>query len=226
MVKKISELTAVSSLTGTEEFEVNQSGTSKKATASQIVTLASGGGVTAQKYTSGRWYSLFQTHTSVIGTAATVNTIRMVPFLIHKSVTISDLMARVTTAAAGGNIQYAVYASDTAGKPTGTALTSTGNLSMASIGAVSATLGANLTLSPGLYWAAANQDNATGVCLAPGPNTLLGLYGSTSPSTIASAGPPNNLIVASTFGTWPDLTATTPTESTTIHGPMMYYKVA
>lgn len=43
MTKKISQLTAVASLAGTEQFEVNQGGTSKRATADQVATYALGG---------------------------------------------------------------------------------------------------------------------------------------------------------------------------------------
>lgn len=226
MAKKISELTAASSLVGTEEFETNQGGTSKKATAAQIAALASGGTVTAPKYTSGRWYSVYQTHTSQAGAAPASNTIRAIPFLLSKSVTISDLMARITTAAAGGNMQLAIYASDSAGKPTGNALATTASISMAATGPGSATLATPVTLPSGLYWAMVAQDNTTGVVHAPGMNPLLGLYGSTSPSTIASAGPPNQMVINQTFGTWPDFTSLTMSESTTVGSAVLYFKVA
>jgi hypothetical protein len=56
MAKKVSELTAVSSLTGTEIIPVVQSGTSKKATIDNVIALATGSNrnnVTALSIASG-----------------------------------------------------------------------------------------------------------------------------------------------------------------------------
>lgn len=213
MAKKISELPAASSLAGTEEVEVNQGGISKKATASQIYAA---GTAKRRKVASGKYFCPIRPYSDQAGGAIPANNMRLWPFEIDEPVTFNEIMVRISTAAAGGNVQAAVYASDANGNPTGNPLASTPNISTGTVGPGIGVLGASVTLQPGMYWMATNGDaaSATAVMRAPGTNTMLALFGSTSPANIASAAPPTSLSKPATFGTWPDMTGNSYIENT------------
>ena len=148
------------------------------------------------------------------GSALTANTIALYPFIPRRSITINNLGARVATAVAGSNLQLAIYGSDTANKVTGIALGSTASLSGATAASVSGPVTAS-TLQAGLiYWGGINSDAAP-VMAAPAAaslyfNSILGV--SLLSEVLFSATAALQLrTVAQTFGTWPDLTAVTPT---------------
>jgi hypothetical protein len=112
-------------------------------------------------YISGNWYLPDgQSPSSGINSN---NLIRFVPFLPRKTVTVTDIGVSISTASAGQNLQLAIYAGNAAtGKPTGNALSNTPDISTASTGRVSGTLGAAVTLTAGnLYFVAINMSDAT-----------------------------------------------------------------
>jgi hypothetical protein len=170
-------------------------------------------------YVPGNYYAL-SPYVSVSGGAAlAANTIRTYPIVISKPLRVAELAARVTTTSAGGNFQLAIYANNPAtARPTGTALCSTGNLSTASGAAVSGAVTA-VTLAPGTYWFASNQDNAAAAYQALTNGTIFTGYfaGSATLANVTSgaSGAMLSLTVAQAFNTWPDLTSGSFTESTT-----------
>lgn len=149
-----------------------------------------------------------------------LNTIGLVPFPVHETMTVSAFVCRITTLAAGGNIQLAVYASDpTTGMPTGNALGTTASQTTAATGVFSLALaGSNFQMTPGVYWWAVNSDNTTVVMasVATGQEWSGALVGAASAANSWSGTTNIGLswTVAQTFGTWPDLTGGSFTEAT------------
>lgn len=179
----------------------------------------------------GRWYSPVPTG-SQGGSAIPANTIIFQPFVVAKAITVSDLGVLVTTAQAAGNVQVAIYADGGAAKPTGNALAVTASMTTAVVTGVQADItGANVALAPGLYWMAVNQDNSSsafstvGAALhhfsyLVGGSTLNDLFGAATSYAM-------RLTLAQTFGTWPDVTASSFTLSTgSVASAIVYMKVA
>lgn len=160
-----------------------------------------------------------------------LNTIRLTPFAVEEEITISDLGARLNAAQASSNIQLAIYGNNPAiNEATGNALASTASIPTTT-GAqwVSAALGANVAIKPGLaYWLASNSDNASttfalvGVLISP----LTSLMGRPALSELGgNTFGQNSLSIAQTFGTWPDLTAAAFTVGNG-NNPLIPFKVA
>lgn len=166
------------------------------------------------------------------GTAPPVNTIRCVPFQIFQPVTIQAIGTRITTLSASGNVQFAIYANNAAtGRPTGTALGATGSLSTTLTGVFSAApAGGNFTLQPGTYWSAVNQDNSTAAYRtnATGQSFTTALIGTATEASITNASTSAALTIstAQTFGTWPDLTGASFTETTALGSAMIHFRAA
>ena len=172
-------------------------------------------------YVAGRWYMPFNRSVqAAVGGAIAANSIRLAPFFIPKAVTISTLGARITTAAASGNIQLAIYnSSTTTGLPT-TLAAHTASISTTSTGLVSAAVvegSGSVTLAPGLYWMAINADATAGGTVIMQAYNTNGIFGSDiiGSATQANVSTGTNLAsciqtVAATFDTWTaDLTGTT-----------------
>lgn len=178
-------------------------------------------GTILQRHVAGRWYHAAQMATSS-GAAMTTGNARLVPFFLLETITISDLGCRIQTAASGGNLALAIYASDaTTQYPTGTPVASTGSISTTSSGPVSADItGADVQLTPGLYWMAVSVDaTASSVVTTTAQSNsftwMTFLLGSTVLSRLSSGGSGSvsmHLETAMTFGTWPNLTAASFTE--------------
>jgi hypothetical protein len=225
----VAALTALATIDGNELFYCvdDPAGTpaDRKATLDQIRAVPF-------NYIAGRWYypNGIIGHTSA--SAAGIDSIRLFPFFVHQKVTVSDLAIRISTLQAGQNMQAAIYANNvTTAKPTGNALSSTGNISTAGTGNISAALGANVQLTPGLlYWLATNASHAGIVAAAinPNDNVMSIAHGtSTLNNIMASSGSTmSGLSVAQTFGTWPDLTSASFTElSNAATIPIVVFKV-
>lgn len=188
-----------------------------RVTALTSVTIsASGSGqVLHPGYVAGRWYSTLVGNFSA-GTALANGSIRLYPFMVTQAITLSNIGARVTTAASGGNIQLAIYASNTSTKyPTGTALCSTASISTTTAGDVGPAACAISLTAGTLYWGAVNADATAGgtaimQVLAAAATNAGWLIGATTQAGISGAATSGNfLIVAATaFNTWPDLTNT------------------
>lgn len=164
--------------------------------------------------------------------APSANTIYVTPLVIKERCTLSALAARVGSSQAAQNCQLAIYASNPTTKmPTGNALSSTANISTASgTTNISAALGANQQIEPGLYWLAFNTSSTTAtfavVSAAGGPATaLIGSSALTNMWAAASAIQLLGFTVSQSFGTWPDLTSASFTEVANNLVPLMAFKV-
>jgi hypothetical protein len=171
-------------------------------------------------YIPGNWYLPYAASGGT-GSALAANTISILPMILKSRVSISQLGARITTGSAGGNVQLALYAHlASSGRPTGAALGSTGSISTTSTGVISAALaGGNITLEPGLYWTGINADNAT-VALVTHTSSQAQtamMVGSATLGDIlwGSTGLQVGLTLAQSYGSWPDVTGQTWTETST-----------
>lgn len=171
-----------------------------------------------QGHKAGRFYNP-AIHAFAAGTAPVAATITAHPFMVPETMTVSDITARVTTLAASGNVQFAIYAADpTTDAPTGTALASTASMSTTTATVVNGALTANVQLFPNrLYWLAFNCDaTGGGTCIMQIPNgatSLFGYYvGSATAADISSGANTMGCYLRSAstgihaFNTWPDLT--------------------
>ena len=180
-------------------------------------------------YVSGNWY-IGDIGGYTAGAAPGLGSIRAYPFYLQQPVTINALGLRVTTLSAGGNVQAAIYAHNSAtGRPTGNALASTASMSTASAASVNSAV--NVTLPAGIYWFATNCDNATSAFagISSGLSFISSTIGSATQSNVISASPNgiSGVTVSQTFGTWPDLTSATFTETTSGSTmPMVQFKAA
>jgi len=189
-------------------------------------------GIITPIYVAGNWYTgLMPSESSIaVGAVPGANSIRLHPFFVTNTITINALGVRLTTLAAGGNIQCAIYANNAAtGRPTGTALASTASITTAATGNVNAAV--NVQLTPGMYWQATNMDNGTATAVAFSGTSLAGasIIGSATQANSIAAGPGTfvGLGVSQTFGTWPDLTAASFTEQVSVTTiPVVQFKVA
>jgi hypothetical protein len=163
------------------------------------------------------------------GGAPAANSIRLHAGIIKQRCTLSALGLRISTGSAGGNIQAAIYANNaTTGRPTGSALASTASMSTTSTGSVNSAV--SVQVDPGLYWFATNNDNGVvvGVALDVTGINIAALIGTaTQGNGLIANGTLVGLSVSQTFGTWPDLTAASFTELTSVTTmPVVQFKVA
>ncbi len=180
--------------------------------AAAIWTMISGG----NPYIVNNWY-LPDGILSVAGGAnGGIGTLRIHPGFVRHRCTISTLGVRISTTNAG-NVQAGFYAHNPAtGRPTGNVLASTASMSTASAATVTAT--ASAQVEGGLIWFGVMVDNATAVLtsisnsLGSGMSNLIG--SATPANVMSSTGGLSGLAVTGTYGTWPDLTAASFTEST------------
>jgi hypothetical protein len=183
-------------------------GTNLSLSGTTLNAASGGGGSSNNQYAAGFWMS--PVNGVIAGSSLSASgTIYLTPFIVERSVTISDLGVRVATAVAASNFQLAIYATS-AGQPNGAPLASTASLSGASAGTVSGAVTAfNLTAGT-VYWMAVNSDaahsfvylgaaNLQGAAMIGAP-TLAGISGSAS-----VAGGWRQM--TQTFGTWPTLSA-------------------
>lgn len=177
-------------------------------------------------YVSTHWYPADYGLSVQAGTTLGVNTIIFSPFVIYADVTITDLMAEVTTAVAASNFQIAIYASDPTTKlPIGAALTSTANMSAATTTTVSSTLASPVTLLAGLYWSAINNDtSAIGFRTGSASQAWASAYvGATTMARAMSANPGRlYYTLAQTFGTWPTVVTVTEASTSTFNQIICY----
>lgn len=182
-------------------------------------------------YVAARYYVPMGYVVTGNATLNAANRIHFFPFYVPQKITISTLMLRTATGAAG-NWQGAVYASHaTTCLPTGTALansaanaTSVGNNTN-----IDSALASNVQLLPGvLYWMAINADSATPTYNAINSNNVMNAaahIGSTANSDtigLVFGGVTTN----QTFGTWPDVTASSFVNVASGSIPLIGFKVA
>jgi hypothetical protein len=150
--------------------------------------------------------------------------------LIDRTVSITALGCVVTTGEAAKNIQVGIYASSpTTGYPT-TLKARTASITIDATGGKSASItGGPVTLTPGLYWFAANSDSTLVACVAASSGSLTGsmLIGSTTlTNTIGNGVTIVGLTTADTFGTWTaDITGNAFTELTSSRRALVAFQV-
>lgn len=188
-------------------------------------------------YVSNNWYA--PPGIDAIGSAATptLNTMKLFPFLAHRTFTIKGLCAFVTTGQVGANTQLAIYGSGVGAaaslgnnSPLGAVLSSTASIVSTSTTVISAALGANVVISEGgVYWLAMNSDTATVSYMGMGTTSLIAsLFGASSASNLFGnqvlfAG----LTFAQAFNTWPTFTSASAFTSTTRNSiPAIGFNVA
>jgi len=160
------------------------------------------------------------------GGALSANTITFFLGYLPQKCTITALGNRVSTLAASGNFQNAIYANSSSMRPTGTALASTASMSTAATGHLNSAV--NVQLDVGWYWWATNVDTNAGSTVR-----LDGVNGSIAAGIVGAATQANNifdgigngsLTLAQTFNTWPDVTASSFSEGFP-STPVVQYKV-
>lgn len=163
-------------------------------------------------YASGGYYFADGIMHAATPAANSANTIYFHPFVLLAATTIDSLLARVSTAAASGLFQMALYAADaTTRLPTGAALYSSSSQSTTTATVIEDTA-PSLALSAGLYWAAFNKDTTAAAAVFTSlttnslrvpqfvpAQTAAGLMASVA-SVLAGYSR------STTFGTWPTLT--------------------
>ena len=195
----------------------------------QIGQVAADLGITSTTfsgYRTGQWIYPVPA-TKGAGSSLAANTIYATPFEVKRTTRVDGMASRISTAAAGGNIQLAVY--DTLNGVINNPIRNTVSLSTASATTVSDTSIASFLLSPGeVYWWCVNSDAAPVLESILNSNThfstLIGAdLASVSNSSTAS------LIAYSysqTFGTWPSLSAATATAVTANRNAMPLMRVS
>jgi hypothetical protein len=187
------------------------------------------GASTPGVYAVGNWIS--PVNTSVAGgTAVLSNQIFFHPFVLSRSITVSDLGARVTTASAGSDAQFAIYASSS-GEPIGAPLATTASLSVATATTIEASVTPfNLTAGQ-LYWMAviANSSSPAFVSHVTSSSHNGSIIGAPTLSTLASAA--TIAVIArnlgsQTLGVWPTLTAGQTNVQSTNRGAIVFLKVS
>lgn len=174
-------------------------------------------------YVANRWYVPIGLGTTSSGGAPGANVISLHPGFIAQKCTLSALGTRISTLSAGGNFQHAIYANSSAMRPTGNALASTASISTAATGSLNAAV--SVQIDVGWYWFATNFDNATAAANSLNSNAfqLAPVIGSTSQQNVLVSSTFTGLSVAQTYGTWPDLTSASFTDSFTT--PVVQFKV-
>jgi hypothetical protein len=164
-------------------------------------------------YLAGNWIG--PTFPLLNGAAIGNGTLRLIPLTIKQRVTISELGARITTAASGGMFGIAVYpTSVTTKKATGTPVASVVGLSTTTATIVTAALGAPVAIEAGNYWVGGLSDNATAVFQTIASGALAGVIGDPTPGNVLAGGTNglSHLSVSTSYaGGFPDLTGVTQT---------------
>jgi hypothetical protein len=164
-------------------------------------------------YAANRWEVPFGVTGVNAGGALSANNITFFLGYLPQKCTITALGNRVSTLAASGNFQNAIYANSSSMRPTGNALASTASMSTAATGHLNSAV--NVQLDVGWYWWATNVDASAGSTVR-----LNGVSSSLAAGITGAATQANNIFdgigvgitLAQTFGTWPDVTASSFTE--------------
>lgn len=155
------------------------------------------------------------------GIAPGADSIRFYAVRIRRAITITDLNARVTTAAASGNFQLAIYAAHAASLgPTGAPVYSSAGFSTTGTGAAGPS-GLSLAIGPGLYWFALICDTSAATAAFTSRNPvstdMAELVGGTTITNVLGSGANlTGFAKANSYGGgWPTLTGNYTTDSLT-----------
>lgn len=182
---------------------------------------------------AGRFYPPYNFGIGVASSTPAANIIYAVPFIYPAKFTATNVASRITTLAAGGNYQMAIYA-DGWGKPTGNALVTTASVSTASAATNTTAWSSSIQVGPGgtgsgqLGWMCINADNTTLRWLSQAGGTFLpAMVGASNAAGVTLTNNNNGVLsVAQTFGTWPDLTSASFADSLTTLAPFFALQVA
>lgn len=171
--------------------------------------------ITGPGYATGLWYiDPYIVNTATGTTAQAATTAYCTPLSIYNLTattngtgTIGTVAIQVTTLAAGGNTQVALYNNATGNRP-GTLVANTASISDAATGSITGSITANV--APGFYWWCSQSDNTTVRFTTAGTNLQVsGRAGAANSGNIAgaiAAGFSTTTGITS-FGTWPNLTS-------------------
>jgi hypothetical protein len=174
---------------------------------SQLTGLPGGSGTSFGGYAVNN-YIVPTTGALAAGQAITANQIALMPFMVERAITPSELVVRVTTAASGSEFQLAIYGSVN-GLHSGNPIFSTVPLSAGTTGPIQAAMA--VTLQPGVvYWGAINS-NGTPTFLSVAANNSYhsSIVGAGTLSEVLSNTGTSfhcRIVTGQTYGTWPDLT--------------------
>jgi hypothetical protein len=173
-----------------------------------------GGGGSNNNYAIGRYFTPFDGRI-ISGSANTANTISLIPFTVKRGGTVTEIYARVQTAAAGSLFQLAVYAMGANGDPTGLPIGATASMSSAAGAGVADTLTTTFDLAANTpYYLAVNVNSGTTVAFAALAGEISYPWTVCGPSSLTGFNPGlgtacfNNTL-SHTFGTWPNVTGAT-----------------
>lgn len=176
-------------------------------------TISGGSGFSG--YQAGRWITPVPGNFSV-GSGLTANAIQALPFEVKRQIRVGGMGGRVATVVAGSNVQFAVYDSTSAGI-INNPIRNTASLGGGTAQFISDTAIASFLLLPDtLYWWAVASDAGPVMqaVMNTNPNfTCLAGADSASASSSATA-TITAYSFAGTFGTWPNLSAASPTAVT------------
>jgi hypothetical protein len=222
----VTPMTAASAFDGTELMYLVQGGADRKGLISALKTYLKS--IDLPTYIVNKWYpACLRGSVSAGGTTYATNAQYMTPFEIRDTVTIGALGLR-TVVAGSSNVQLAIYASDPlqVDRP-GALLGNTGNIANnGAAGFYSGALGANVQLTPGIYWAAlqCNDTTMTAIIVGNSSEGISWLLGSATGGTAINTNGAQltGVTVSSTFGTWSsDLHGATFTELTSARAPLL-----
>lgn len=104
-------------------------------------------------YMSGNYYPCVPS-TSLSTSQFTANQLRLIPFVINRTVTLSALALETTTAGDAGSVaRLGIYSADSNGQPS-TLLAEAGTVATDAVGCPEAAFASPPTLTPGAYWGA------------------------------------------------------------------------
>lgn len=188
-----------------------------------IPAPAPGQALLAPAYVSGNWYAP-PFVTAATGSAMSSGFVQCAPQIALVPIKVQALGARINTAGSS-NIQLALYA-NSGGYPSGAALGSTGNIVDTSTGMISGTV-TPFTLPAGMYWACANANDSTVVFQSNNSSNSLsasGLVGNPTLANLSAASTAVLLVIqqSATFGTWPTLSSSGWSVTSSGHNPIIY----
>lgn len=115
----------------------------------------------ARTVVSGSWYWAEIYWSTQAGAVFSITTTYARAVYIPNAITIQAIGAYIQTAAASGNCQFAIYASNANGRPTGSVIAQTANISTTTAGAVSGSITPVALAANTIYFFAAMCDNTT-----------------------------------------------------------------
>jgi hypothetical protein len=143
------------------------------------------------------------------GNALVANQIVLVPVVFLRTITVNNILIRVSTGAASSTVDLAFYGAGANGLYTGTPLVIVTGLSSAANGTVTASMAATTFTAGVQYWAAINSNGTPTMLVVTSTSTYYAniFGGATAADFIAAnAGPGPGRAITQTYGTFPDLT--------------------